>query len=77
MFGGIVWIARPDLTPSATLSSASSGALAVQGARSYDFGTISMARGPVTREFKLTNTGSGAITIDKLYTSCMCTAFTR
>lgn len=39
----------------------------------YDFGRISMAAGKVAKEFKIKNTGSGAVTATRLTTSCMCT----
>lgn len=40
---------------------------------SYDFGTISMKNGTVSRDFLLENRGSDPIFISKAYTSCMCT----
>ena len=43
---------------------------------SYDFGTISMAKGKVTKIFVLKNNTSEAIMAEKLYTSCMCTQAT-
>ena len=39
----------------------------------FDFGTISMAKGKVTKPFMIKNTTSEPITVSKLYTSCMCT----
>ncbi|MBI5733442.1 MAG: DUF1573 domain-containing protein [Candidatus Kerfeldbacteria bacterium] len=42
----------------------------------YNFGTVSMAQGQVTKIFKTNNSTSSAITISKLYTSCMCTVAT-
>lgn len=39
----------------------------------YDFGTVSMAQGQVTKTFKIKNPTPSAVTIGKLYTSCMCT----
>ena len=41
---------------------------------SYDFGTVSMAKGEVTHEFKIKNISNNEIKIGKIYTSCMCTA---
>ncbi|MBI5457844.1 DUF1573 domain-containing protein [Candidatus Kaiserbacteria bacterium] len=63
------------------------GAAAVQGASStnapksslvapevfYDFGTISMKNGNVTKEFAVTNPTAEAITLEAVFTSCMCT----
>ncbi len=40
---------------------------------SYDFGTVSMAKGKVTKLFKVDNSTLAPITVRKLYTSCMCT----
>ncbi len=42
----------------------------------FDFGKISMAAGNVSHRFTIENTGGSAITITKLYTSCMCTTAT-
>lgn len=42
-------------------------------ASSFDFGTVSMAAGKVTHRYWIKNTGSAPITIQRLYTSCMCT----
>lgn len=75
VFGGLIWAARPNaqntVTPSAKINNVLT---AVES--SYDFGTISMAQGPVTHQFKIKNTGNEKITINKVYTSCMCTAAT-
>jgi len=42
----------------------------------YDFGTISMAGGKVTKLFTVNNGTPATITARKLYTSCMCTTAT-
>jgi hypothetical protein len=43
----------------------------------YDFGTISMKNGNVTKEFVITNPGNKDIFVPSVVTSCMCTkAFT-
>lgn len=39
----------------------------------YDFGTISMAAGNVSRTFRIRNLSALPIAIEKIYTSCMCT----
>ncbi|MEK7618511.1 MAG: DUF1573 domain-containing protein [Patescibacteria group bacterium] len=39
----------------------------------FDFGTISMAKGKVTKAFTVKNTTGEPITVSKVYTSCMCT----
>ena len=43
---------------------------------SYDFGTVSMAEGMVTKTFAVNNKSTAVITVRKLYTSCMCTSAT-
>src|SRR3989344_742996 len=40
---------------------------------SYDFGSISMAKGKVSYDFKVKNTTAEKVEIKKMYTSCMCT----
>lgn len=42
----------------------------------YDFGSISMAKGKVTKVFTISNNTQTAITVSKLYSSCMCTSGT-
>jgi len=42
----------------------------------FDFGNISMAAGKVSHRFSIRNTGASAVTITKMYTSCMCTVAT-
>lgn len=39
----------------------------------YDFGTISMKNGNVSKIFKLTNSKTGDILVPSISTSCMCT----
>lgn len=41
--------------------------------KTFDFGTISMAKGPVSHEYIITNTGERPTLVRTLYTSCMCT----
>ena len=74
--GGVIWIARPaspDLQRGKPSAQGAGGPLRVEGESSYDFGNISMAAGKVSRQFKIKNTGSEAVVINKMYTSCMCT----
>ncbi len=40
----------------------------------YDFGTISMKDGLVTKSFKVRNDQTGEIDLSTVYTSCMCTS---
>lgn len=39
----------------------------------HDFGTISMKNGNVTKEFTVTNPTAESITVETVFTSCMCT----
>lgn len=83
VLGGLIWIARPASPElarsepngqSATAASATrNGTLTVEEANNYDFGTIKMAAGKVSHQFRIKNTGAEAVTINKMYTSCMCT----
>ncbi len=47
--------------------------VSVLGSSSYDFGVVSMAKGEVTRDFRIKNNSTGKVEIKKIYTSCMCT----
>lgn len=42
--------------------------------QSYDFGTIRMANGNVSKVFKVTNPTGKDVNVKSVYTSCMCTA---
>ena len=42
----------------------------------FSFGNISMAAGKVSHRFEIRNTGASDITVNKIYTSCMCTVAT-
>lgn len=76
VLGGFIWIARPDGQSAVSSVASSNGALTVEGADNYDFGAISMAAGKVKHQFKIKNTSGEAVTIGKMYTSCMCTTAT-
>ena len=73
VFGGLVWLARPNGQNTPPISARANGALAVEGQSKYDFGVISMAAGKVTQVFRVKNTGTEPVTVNKMYTSCMCT----
>ena len=74
ILGGVIWIARPGTkNNTASLSTKSNGVLTLEESNNYNFGSISMAAGKVTHQFKIKNTGTGPVTIEKIYTSCMCT----
>ena len=72
---GLAWLGRwaqPRVArPSNQLASAPS-ALAVAPS-AYDFGTISMANGLVSRSFTVSNPTNQEIRLTQIVTSCMCT----
>lgn len=74
IFAGVVWLARPSQQNenTASLSPAAPGSLVAKEA-SFDFSSISMAAGKVKHGFRIKNTGLMPVTIEKMYTSCMCT----
>lgn len=49
------------------------GSVLTVGEKLYDFGTISMKNGNVTKEFTVTNSTDKDIFVPTLVTSCMCT----
>lgn len=73
VFGSLIWIAQPNRQSKSIVSASSNESLAVEEANNYDFGSISMAAGTVKHQFKIKNTSAEAVTIRKIYTSCMCT----
>lgn len=75
ILAGLYWVSRLNSAPSEPVEAnavSSIGALSVEES-SFDFGNISMAKGKVSHIFKVKNTGSEAVVLSKLYTSCMCT----
>ena len=60
-------------TPSGQQAAVINSSVLTIDSNSYDFGTISMAKGEVGHEFKIKNNGVKEINIGKTYTSCMCT----
>ncbi len=71
---GLIWLSKSsnDSGNSSGAVSAGGGILSSQE-QSFDFGTVSMSKGKVSHSFKVKNTGTGPMTINKIYTSCMCT----
>lgn len=62
-------------SPAGASASSSGGALTANETF-YDFGIVAMANGKVSRDFTVANTGTGTVTIRRLFTSCMCTTAT-
>jgi len=71
-FLGVVIITKPAPDVGNNLTADLSSAV-ISGERFFDFGSVSMAAGNVSHEFKIKNNGSSAVEIEKMYTSCMCT----
>ena len=69
--GGLVWWGSTIQTP----AGAAAGAKSVLSATEtlYDFGSISMKNGKVTKDFTVINSGDQDIFIPSVVTSCMCT----
>jgi hypothetical protein len=73
VLAGLVFIARPDSQDNSPIPTESNGTLTIEESDNYDFGAISMAKGIVAHQFKVKNIGDGAVVVNKIYTSCMCT----
>ena len=74
--GGLMWwgksAQRPATSSSTKIDTGAKNAL-IASETLYDFGTISMKNGNVTKEFIVTNPTDKDIVIPSLVTSCMCT----
>ena len=64
--------AAPNPVPQAHAAAQPRGAL-VSARPYYDFGTISMAAGNVSTTYRIKNEGVAPLTINRIFTSCMCT----
>jgi hypothetical protein len=71
---GLIWFSNNSKTeaPTAAINGKSSGDLTLKESE-YDFGTVSMARGKVSKEFTLENKSREDVNIGEVFTSCMCT----
>mgnify|MGYP001612226702 CR=1 FL=1 len=70
--GGLMWWGKPAQTSIPGSNAETESALPVSE-KLYDFGTISMANGKVSKVFKVTNSTAQDITVESVVTSCMCT----
>lgn len=68
---GLAFIAKGD-KPTASISTNGASVLAATE-DFFDFGTIKMRDGKVSRVFTVRNDGKEPMTIQSVYTSCMCT----
>lgn len=75
LFLVLVWVSRPA-APSGNAATSGPPGVLEMNERFYDFGTISMAKGKVTRTFRLRNAGATPVTVKRMSTSCMCTSAT-
>lgn len=71
--GTVFWVAASGNKGQTPGSGAYSAGALVALEKSFDFGAISMENGEVSRVFQVKNEGPGPVTINKVYTSCMCT----
>ncbi len=71
----LVWFGQPKSTDSqsGTIPAGNSSTSLSLSESSFDFGTISMASGNVSRVVKVKNIDTKPVTLRKMYTSCMCT----
>lgn len=70
---GFVWISRRSLENQASQASLTEPNAFVAVENSFDFGKVSMAKGEVSYDFLVKNSGIKPVSITKVYTSCMCT----
>jgi len=64
------------VAPPAAIAAARGGDILVAREPHFDFGQISMRAGKVNHRFWFRNEGPAAVTIHRVYTSCMCTTAT-
>ncbi len=71
---GFVWFSNNPKSepPTTAINGKSSGVLTLEESK-YDFGTVSMAKGKVSKEFTLENKSQEDVNIGEVFTSCMCT----
>ncbi len=69
---GLILVTKPAPTGGDNLRASLNSVLQTNES-SYNFGTVSMARGKVNREFSFVNAGNVPARISQIYTSCMCT----
>ncbi len=74
VIAGLVWFSNNSKieAPTAAIDGKFGGVLTFDGSQ-YDFGTVSMAKGKVSKEFTLENKSQGDVNIGEVFTSCMCT----
>lgn len=78
VLGALLFYAQPSSNQPTGTSDGNTplSAISVVEASNYNFGTVSMKNGKVSKTFIIKNTQSEPVTLSKLYTSCMCTEAT-
>lgn len=76
VLGILFWLGRGNINdPNNSANLSENVALNLAASEDYyNFGEISMAAGKISHDFKVKNSGAELVKIEKLYTSCMCTA---
>ena len=74
VFAGFIWWGRSNQTPSPLKTNNGEQGSLVASETLYDFGTISMKNGDVTKDFIFANPTSADIVVRGVETSCMCTS---
>lgn len=69
--GALGWVSKPARNAEQIPQQNSS--LVVLDEPAFDFGAISMAAGNVLHSYRIKNSKSDPLTINRIYTSCMCT----
>jgi len=72
LMGGLIWLAKPTSNQNSSQAGVTSSSLK-SDSTFFNFGTISMKDGNVTKEFTITNPTDKGILVTTLETSCMCT----
>ncbi|MBI2644015.1 MAG: DUF1573 domain-containing protein [Candidatus Wildermuthbacteria bacterium] len=69
----LLFTSRDNIRPTAANTNTQSASALAAAETNFDFGTIAMQNGNVSHQFELKNEGTDPVTIQKVYTSCMCT----
>ncbi len=73
VIAGLSWLTNGSKkAPTAAIGGETGGTLTIKESK-YDFGTVSMTKGKVTKEFLLENKSDKNVQIGQVFTSCMCT----
>lgn len=74
VLGGLIWYTNISRTSGKIDPTAAVLSHLAAAESSYDFGSVSMAKGKVSKTFEIKNTVANPLVIEKIYTSCMCTS---